>query len=83
MKQHYEFYEQEDFEVWNLLYLRQIKQLALSASTSHLEGLKKVTFNEDEIPKFDQINHILIKETGWELVVVPGLVPDYTFFELM
>lgn len=83
MKQIYGNYDQEDFEVWKILYERQIKNLPKAASRAHLEGLEKVNFVADEIPRFDQTNKELLELTGWRLAVVPGIVPDYTFFELM
>lgn len=83
MKQIYGHYTKEDFEVWRILYERQIKNLPGSACKAHMEGLSKVNFVPDEIPHFEQTNEILQKTTGWRLAVVPGIVPDYTFFELM
>jgi len=32
------------------------------------------------IPKFDQVSAKLRKATGWEIVAVPGLIPDEAFF---
>lgn len=83
MKQIYGNYNKEDFEVWKILYERQMKNLPDAASKAHLEGLQKVNFVADEIPHFDQTNTELSALTGWRLAVVPGIVPDYTFFELM
>lgn len=83
MRQIYGNYTDEDFEVWKILYERQIQNLPLAASKAHLEGLDKVNFVADAIPKFDESNEILNELTGWKLAVVPGIVPDYTFFELM
>lgn len=83
MRQVYANYTAEDFEVWKLLYERQIKNLPEAASKSHLEGLDKINFVADEIPNFDKTNALLKQMTGWKLAVVPGIVPDYTFFELM
>ena len=83
MKQIYGNYKKEDFAVWKLLYDRQIKNLPKAASKAHLEGLDKVNFIAGEIPHFDGTNQILSEMTGWRLAVVPGIVPDYTFFELM
>jgi phenylalanine-4-hydroxylase len=83
MKQVYENYTEEDFKVWKLLYNRQIANLPGAASSEHMAGLDKIAFVGEEIPHFDQTNEILEKSTGWRLAVVPGLVPDYTFFELM
>jgi len=83
MRQIYDNYTPEDFEVWRILYERQIKNLPNAASKAHLEGLDKVNFVSDEIPHFEDTNKILSELTGWRLAVVPGIVPDYTFFELM
>lgn len=83
MRQIYGNYTKEDFEVWKLLYNRQIQNLPKAASKAHLDGLGLVNFVADEIPHFEDTNAILQKETGWRLAVVPGIVPDYTFFELM
>lgn len=83
MKQIYGNYTPEDFEVWQTLYDRQMKNLPGAASKAHLEGLKKVHFVPDEIPRFERTNEELSALTGWRLAVVPGIVPDFTFFELM
>jgi phenylalanine-4-hydroxylase len=83
MRQIYGNYSREDFEVWKLLYERQIKNLPEAASRAHLDGLEVINFVASEIPHFDKTNEILDKKTGWKLAVVPGIVPDYTFFELM
>jgi phenylalanine-4-hydroxylase len=33
-----------------------------------------------EIPRFDQVSRKLRRRTGWEIVAVPGLIPDDAFF---
>jgi phenylalanine-4-hydroxylase len=83
MRQIYGNYNEEDFEVWKILYDRQMKNLPDAASQAHLDGLRKTNFISKEIPHFEKTNEILLAETGWRLAVVPGIVPDYTFFELM
>ena len=83
MKQIYENYTAEDFEVWKILFDRQQENLPKAASTAYLEGLEKIKFGNDVIPNFEKTNELLYSITGWKLVVVPGIVPDYTFFELM
>jgi phenylalanine-4-hydroxylase len=35
----------------------------------------------DAIPKFDELNRVLKKATGWELIGVEGLLPELTFFD--
>lgn len=83
MEQVYENYTSEDQEVWKILYERQIKNLPSAATIAYLEGLEEIKFKSDKIPEFSATNKILKSLTGWELAVVPGIVPDYTFFELM
>ncbi|MDW8286540.1 MAG: phenylalanine 4-monooxygenase [Flammeovirgaceae bacterium] len=83
MKQMYEQYTSEDFTVWKLLYERQMTQLPLLASEAFLSGLKKVNFVADRIPNFEETNLLLRDLTGWETYVVPGLIPNREFFELL
>jgi len=83
MKQIYENYNEEDVKVWNILFDRQMNTLPEAASKAYLDGLEKIKFSTDRIPNFEETNELLYSITGWKLVVVPGIVPDYTFFELM
>lgn len=83
MEQVYENYTTEDQQVWKILYDRQIKNLPSAATKAYMEGLKKTEFRPEMIPDFAATNKVLRETTGWELAVVPGIVPDYTFFELM
>lgn len=83
MRQEYEKYTAEDFQVWKLLYERQMLQLPGSAIQEYMDGINRVQFVADKIPKFDDVNKSLKSYTGWELVVVPGLIPDKDFFELL
>lgn len=83
MKQEYEKYTEEDFEVWKVLYERQIVNLPHAAAEAYLEGLKKIHFTAEKIPVFEDTNYFLRRLTGWELAVVPGLIDDDIFFKLM
>ena len=83
MRQIYNNYTKEDFEVWKILFDRQIDQFPTHASQAYLHGLKIANFETGIIPDFKETNQILQETTGWQLAVVPGIVPDYTFFELM
>lgn len=83
MRQVYGAYTQEDRAVWELLHNRQVPQLPAAACADFLSGLVAVHFTADEIPHFDKTNEILLAKTGWQLSVVPGIVPDDTFFGLM
>lgn len=81
--QQYGNYTEEDFQVWKLLYERQVAQLPGAAIQEYIDGIERVGFVADRIPEFDETNRSLSKYTGWELVVVPGLIPDKDFFELL
>ena len=35
----------------------------------------------EQIPNFRRLSEVLMKHTGWQVVAVPGLVPDEVFFE--
>lgn len=83
MRQEYEKYTEEDFKVWKILYERQIANLPHAAAEAYLEGLKKIHFTADRIPNFEETNKILNQLTGWGLAVVPGLIDDDIFFQLL
>ena len=83
MKQEYENYTEEDFKVWQLLYERQIVNLPDAASQAYLDGLQMINFSAEKIPNFDETNAVLEGLTGWQIHVVPGLIDDDKFFQLM
>ena len=83
MRQEYNKYTEEDFKVWKLLYERQIVNLPNAASQAYLDGLKKINFTADKIPNFEETNKVLTQLTGWSIHVVPGLIDDDIFFQLL
>lgn len=74
-------YTEEDHAVWRALFERQARILPGRACAEYLEGLRGLGVAADGIPEFRRLNGILSRATGWELVAVPGLVPDAVFFE--
>jgi len=46
-----------------------------------MEGLDVLRMSKPGIPDFDELNDRLFRATGWQVVAVPGLVPDEIFFE--
>ena len=83
MTQEYEKYTEEDGKVWKILYERQIVNLPGAASLEYLAGLKQIYFSSERIPDFQQANAFLRELTGWRIHVVPGLIPDDAFFQLL
>jgi phenylalanine-4-hydroxylase len=79
----YSNYTQEDFEVWKILFDRQMKNLETHVSLDFLEALEKVEFTPDKIPDFTEVNGILQKQTGWGLHTVPNISAQPEFFNLL
>jgi phenylalanine-4-hydroxylase len=77
----YSQYTEEDFQVWKILFDRQMEQLEGKVAGEFLEALEKVNFNRDEIPNFKKVNQILGDLTGWQLITVPNISPAEEFFK--
>ncbi len=76
-------FTREEHAVWDTLFERQAKLLPGRASKAFLRGLEALRLSESGIPNFDDLSDRLMKLTGWQVVAVPGLVPDDVFFEHM
>lgn len=81
--QNWDAFTAEDHAVWDTLYERQIKLLPGRASRAFLRGLDLLKLSESGIPNFEDLSERLMKATGWQVVAVPGLVPDDVFFDHM
>jgi phenylalanine-4-hydroxylase len=73
-------YTAEEHALWRRLYQRQIALVPHYACREYLGSLGKLEAGEG-IPRFDEVTTRLREATGWELVAVPGLIPDLVFFE--
>ena len=74
-------YTAQDHATWKTLYERQEQVLEGRACDAYLDGLKQLGMDKDRVPDFNDLNAILQKATGWQIVAVNGLVPDNVFFE--
>ena len=74
-------YTPEHHETWDILFARQSKQLPGRAAEAFLRGLDVLKLSHPGIPNYDELNERLTKATGWQVVAVPGLVPDDVFFD--
>jgi phenylalanine-4-hydroxylase len=74
-------YTPEEHAVWRTLFERQGKLLPGRACDEFVQGMKDLPIGPEQIPNFEQLSDILMKRTGWQVVAVPGLVPDDVFFE--
>lgn len=85
MKQAYNNYTQEDFQVWKALFTRQEANLQDRACTEYLAHLQEMqpVLNAHKVPDFRELDEMLLQKTGWSIEVVPGLIPVAEFFELL
>jgi phenylalanine-4-hydroxylase len=81
--QNWQAYTAEEHATWDKLYERQVKLLPGRASQAYLNGLDALRLSESGIPNFEELSERLMKLTGWQVVAVPGLVPDDVFFDHM
>ena len=73
-------YTPAEHALWDRLYARQARQLADRAHPAFLHGLAALDLGGGGIPDFRRLSERLHALTGWQVVAVPGLVPDEVFF---
>ena len=79
--QEWERYGAEEHAIWRTLFERQAKILIGRAAPEFLAGLAGLGIAAGGIPDFRRLNEILCPATRWQVVAVPGLVPDDIFFD--
>ncbi len=75
-------YSAADHEVYRRLCARQLQQLPGLACDEFIAAVQHLGAPE-RIPSFDAISERLLPATGWQLVAVPGLIPEEAFFALL
>jgi monomeric phenylalanine-4-hydroxylase len=78
--QNWQHFTERDHGTWRTLYQRIMKVLPGRACDEFLAGVELLPLG-DGIPDFENLSASLKKATGWQVVAVPGLVPDDVFFE--
>ncbi|MBU1357168.1 MAG: phenylalanine 4-monooxygenase [Gammaproteobacteria bacterium] len=79
--QGWERYTAEEHAVWRTLFERQTRLLPGRACDAFVQGMKDLPIGPAQIPDFRALSEVLAQRTGWQVVAVPGLVPDEVFFE--
>jgi phenylalanine-4-hydroxylase len=79
--QDWERYTAEEHGVWKTLFERQTRLLPGRACNAFVRGMGELPIGADQIPDFRRLSDTLMQRTGWQVVAVPGLVPDEVFFE--
>ena len=79
--QGWERYTADEHAVWKTLFERQSRLLPGRACAEFVRGMADLPLRADQIPNFEELSEVLMQRTGWQVVAVPGLVPDDVFFE--
>lgn len=70
-------------QTWSHLIERQTEIVRTRACDEFLEGLDRIQFSRQSVPQHTEINRRLKDFTGWEVEVVPALIPAKEFFTLL
>jgi phenylalanine-4-hydroxylase len=75
-------YTAVDHDLYRRLYERQAAQLGGLACDEFIAALKHLG-TPSSIPRFDALTEKVYRATKWEIVAVPGLIPEEAFFALL
>jgi phenylalanine-4-hydroxylase len=79
IKQEFKNYTEEDFFVWKTLFSRQTSLLKDKVYSKFFDYLNMLNINENEIPNIYLLSKIIEEKTGWQLQIVPSIVPIKQF----
>lgn len=79
--QNWSHYTAEDHAIWDELFARQSRLLPGRATDAFMRGLDVLHLTKAGIPDFAELSERLGAATGWQVVAVPGLIPDDIFFD--
>ncbi len=74
-------YTAQEHAVWKTLFERQTRLLPGRACDAFVAGMQQLPIDGAQIPDFRRLSEVLVRHTGWQIVAVPGLVPDEVFFD--
>jgi phenylalanine-4-hydroxylase len=75
-------YTPEQHDRWQRLYADRVRGLPGLAHEEYLSYLLNLQ-SQSSIPSLEYVSKSLYKATRWELVAVPGLIPELAFFKLL
>jgi phenylalanine-4-hydroxylase len=79
VEQEWAKYSAAEHALYRRLFERQSKLVPRYACPEWIDAIATLDAAQ-EIPRFDAVSIKLRKATGWEIVPVPGLIPDEAFF---
>lgn len=80
MPQNWDAFTGEEHAIWDTLVSRQIDSLDGLACEAFLAGMDILRLSKPGIPDLAEVNLRLEATTGWQIVAVPGFVPNDAFF---
>ena len=75
-------YTAAEHDLYRRLYERQAAQLPGLACDEFIQAVQHLG-SSAQIPRFDALSEKLHRATGWQVVAVPGLIPEEAFFALL
>jgi phenylalanine-4-hydroxylase len=81
ISQDWDAFTAAEHAMWDKLFARQSAMLPGRASEAFLRGIDVLRLEKPGIPDYRELNARLMAATGWQVVAVPGLVPDEVFFD--
>jgi len=79
----WENFAEIDHKIWSVLFERHTKLLKNRAANEIIEGIEKLRICNNQIPKFSELNRILMKETNFSIIPVKGFIPEDLFFRFL
>ncbi|MES2494471.1 MAG: phenylalanine 4-monooxygenase [Pseudomonadota bacterium] len=79
--QRWEDYTSAEHATWDQLFARQTALLPGRVVPAFLEGIEISGLSKPGIPNFAELSERLMQRTGWQVIAVPGLVPEDVFFD--
>lgn len=79
--QDWDAFGSDEHAMWDRLFARQSEMLPGRAADAFLRGMDVLKLSKPGIPDYRELNARLMSATGWQVVAVPGLVPDGVFFD--
>ena len=81
ISQNWDAFTADEHAMWDKLFARQSAMLPGRAADAFLRGIDVLRLEKPGIPDYRELNARLMDATGWQVVAVPGLVPDEVFFD--
>src|SRR5436309_5430813 len=81
-EQRHDAYTAVDHALYRRLHERQSRQLEGLACREFIDAVAQLG-EPTQIPRFDDVSERLHRATQWQIVAVPGLIPEENFFSLL